>query len=167
MCMQYRCAVKTCSEESPPPRLLDQVRERARYLHYSLRTEKAYVYWIRMFVRWSGLRHPREMGEPEVKAFLTMLATQRRISSSTHNQALSALLFLYREVLGSQLPWMADLQRPSHVKRIPTVLTREDNKALLTVVSSQGQQGQGSDVAQQSLGAAASADLALAQDLGA
>lgn len=124
--------MNTRSEDRPaPPRLLDQVRERARYLHYSLRTEKAYVYWVRMFVRWSGMRHPRDMGEPEVRAFLTMLATQRRVSSSTHNQALSALLFLYREVLGSQLPWMTDLQRPSHPRRIPTVLTREEVKALL------------------------------------
>jgi integron integrase len=124
--------VKTRSEDlPPPPRLLDQVRERARYLHYSLRTEKAYGYWVRMFVRWSGMRHPRDMGEPEVKAFLTMLASQRRVSSSTHNQALSALLFLYREVLGSQLPWMADLQRPSGLRRIPTVLTRDEVKALL------------------------------------
>lgn len=132
MGIQYQCGVITRSDDSPaPPRLLAQVRERARYLHYSLRTEKAYVYWARMFVRWSGMRHPRDMGEPEVKAFLTMLATQRGVSSSTHNQALSALLFLYREVLGAQLPWMADLQRPSHPRRIPTVLTREEVKALL------------------------------------
>jgi hypothetical protein len=92
--IQHKCRVRTRSEDLPaPPRLLDQVRERARYLHYSLRTEKAYVYWVRMFVRWSGMRHPRDMGEPEVKAFLTMLASQRRVSSSTHNQALSAVLF--------------------------------------------------------------------------
>lgn len=83
------------------PRLLDRVVERARYLHYSLRTEKAYVYWIRFFIRWHGMRHPREMGAAEVQAFLGMLATQRRVSSATHNQALSALLFLYREVLAA------------------------------------------------------------------
>ena len=81
-------------------RLLDQVRERARYLHYSLRTEKAYLYWIRFFIRWHGLKHPRDMGAAEVQAFLTMLASQRAVSTSTHNQALSAVLFLYREVLG-------------------------------------------------------------------
>ena len=79
-------------------RLLDQVRERIRYLHYSLSTEKAYLYWVRFFVRWSGrsegMRHPRDMGVREVEAFLTMLATERRVSASTHNQALSALLFL-------------------------------------------------------------------------
>jgi len=112
-------------------RLLDQVRERARYLHYSLSTEKAYLYWIRFFIRWHGLKHPRDMGSPEVQAFLTMLATQRRVSSSTHNQALSSLLFLYREVLTLDLPWMEDLQRPRYAKRIPTVLTRDEVAALL------------------------------------
>ena len=114
------------------PRLLDRVVERARYLHYSLRTEKAYVYWIRFFIRWHGMRHPREMGAAEVQAFLGMLATQRRVSSATHNQALSALLFLYREVLAVQLPWLTDLQRPTRPKRIPAVLTREQVAALLS-----------------------------------
>jgi integron integrase len=121
---------------SSPPlrsrRLLDQVRERARYLHYSLSTEKAYVYWVRWFVRFHNLRHPRDMAAIEVKAFLTMLAAERRVSSSTHNQALSALLFLYREVLGEDLPWLDGLQRPSRPKRIPVVLTREEVSALLS-----------------------------------
>lgn len=85
-------------------RLLDQVCERIRYLHYSLQTEKAYLYWVRFFIRWHGrsgtMRHPRDMGAAEVEAFLTMLANERHVSASTHNQALSALLFLYREVLG-------------------------------------------------------------------
>jgi integron integrase len=112
-------------------RLLDQVRERARYLHYSFRTEKAYVYWVRFFVRWHSLRHPRDMGAPQVQAFLSMLANDRRVSSSTHNQALSALLFLYREVLRVDLPWMQDLQRPSRARRIPTVLGQEEVAALL------------------------------------
>jgi integron integrase len=112
-------------------RLLDQVRERARYLHYSLRTEKAYLYWIRFFVRWHGMKHPRDMGAPEVQAFLTMLASQRGVSSSTHNQALSATLFLYREVLGIDLPWMTELQRPAYKRRIPTVLTTEEVAGLL------------------------------------
>jgi integron integrase len=113
-------------------RLLDQVRERARYLHYSLSTEKAYVYWVRFFVRWHGLRHPRDMGTAEVESFLAMLANQRRVSASTHNQALSSLLFLYREVLGLQLPWLTDVQRPSRPRRIPSVLTREEVGALLS-----------------------------------
>lgn len=135
--IQYKCVVETRSHTSPvlgaaaPPRLLDQVRERVRYLHYSPRTEKAYLYWIRMYVRWSGMRHPRELGERDVKGFLTMLAAGRQVSSSTHNQALSALLFLYKEVLGAELPWMADLQRPAYTRRIPTVLTRDEVNALL------------------------------------
>jgi site-specific recombinase XerD len=79
-----------------------------------------------VFVRWSGLRHPRDLGSKEVEAFLTMLATERRVSSSTHRQALSALLFLYKEVLGMDLPWMQELQRPAYTRRIPTVLAREE-----------------------------------------
>ena len=77
-------------------RLLDSLRERLRYMHYSLRTEEAYVYWVRGFVRWSGLRHPRELGVAEVQAYLVMLANERRVAAATHRQALSALLFLYR-----------------------------------------------------------------------
>lgn len=129
--METRSQLFAAAVVPAPPRLLNQVRERVRYLHYSLRTEKAYLYWIRMYVRWSGMRHPRDLGEREVKGFLTMLAAQRQVSSSTHNQALSALLFLYKEVLGTELPWMADLQRPAYTRRIPTVLTREEVQALL------------------------------------
>ena len=85
-------------------RLLGQMRERLRYLHYSLRTERNYVYWVRWFIRFHGLRHSREMGKPEVEAFLTMLANERKVSVSTHRQALSSLLFLYKEVLSQDLP---------------------------------------------------------------
>ena len=81
-------------------RLLDQLREQIRYLHYSLRTEEAYVYWVKKFVRFHGLKHPRDMGQAQVEVFLTYLATQRKVSVSTHRQALSALLFLYQKVLG-------------------------------------------------------------------
>jgi hypothetical protein len=94
------------------PRLLDQLRERIRYCHCSLRTEQSYVHWVRHFIRFSGMRHPREMGAPEVKAFLQHLAAQRQVSASTHKQALCALLFLYREVLDVELPWMDELVRP-------------------------------------------------------
>lgn len=115
-------------------RLLDQVRERVRYLHYSLSTEKASVHWVRFFIRWQGrggvMRHPREMGAPEVEAFLTMLATERHVSASTHNQALSALLFLYREVLGVNLPWLDGISRPAQKRRIPSVLTQDEVAAL-------------------------------------
>lgn len=117
-------------------RLIDQVRERVRYLHYSLKTEKAYLYWIRFFIRWSaaqgvGMRHPREMGTTEVEAFLSMLANERKVSSSTHNQALSALLFLYREVLNIDLPWLSNIGRPQQTKRIPSVLTKDEVAGLL------------------------------------
>ena len=116
------------------PRLLDQVRERIRYLHYSLSTEKAYLHWVRFFIRWHGrggvMRHPRDMGAAEVEAFLTMLATERHVSASTHNQALSAILFLYREVLGVDLPWLEGVNRPAQKRRIPSVLTRDEVAAL-------------------------------------
>jgi integron integrase len=116
-------------------RLLDQLRERIRYMHYSLSTEKVYVYWVRFFVRWSAqggsMRHPRDMGAVDVKAFLSMLTTQRRVSVSTHNQALSALLFLYREVLGIDLPWLNDVNRPTRKPRIPSVLTQDEVAGLL------------------------------------
>jgi Phage integrase, N-terminal SAM-like domain len=90
-------------------RLLDQLRECIRYKDYSLQTEKAHLYWVHFFIRWNGrdrvMRHPREMGLAEIEAFLSMLANERQIAPSTHNQALSALLFLYREVLAVDLPW--------------------------------------------------------------
>jgi len=120
--------------DSPPlksSRLLDQVRERARYLHYSLSTEKSYLYWVRFFIRWHQLKHPRDMAAAEVEAFLTMLATDRKVSASTHNQALSALLFLYREVLGNKLPWLDGIRRPGYTKRIPSVLTKDEVAGVL------------------------------------
>jgi site-specific recombinase XerD len=114
------------------------LREVIRYKHYSLKTEDAYVYWVRFFIRWhgreGGLRHPREMGELEVRQFLQMLANERHVSVSTHNQALSALLFLYREVLGQSLPWMNELQRPQRPRRIPSVLTPTEVAALLAAM---------------------------------
>ncbi len=118
----------------PPKRLLDQLRECIRYKHYSLRTEQAYVYWTRFFIRWSGMRHPREQGAKEVTGFLAMLANERKVSVSTHNQALSALLFLYREVLGVGLPWLNEIQRPTRPPRIPSVLTVAEVSNLLLCI---------------------------------
>lgn len=117
--------------EAAPRRLLDQVREQVRYLHYSLRTEQAYVYWVRAFVRFHRLRHPREMGGPEVEAFLSWLSNERNVSVSTHRQALSALLFLYQRVLGQQLPWMQAIGRPHRKPRLPVVLSRAEVAAAL------------------------------------
>jgi len=117
-------------------RLLDQLRERIRYMHYSLNTEKVYLYWVRFFIRWHGrngnMKHPRTMGTPEIEAFLTMLATERKVSTSTHNQALSALLFLYREVLNVELPWMDGINRPANKRRIPSVLTKDEIAGVLS-----------------------------------
>jgi hypothetical protein len=104
-------------------KILDQVRERIRLMHYSLRTEQAYVYWCRAFIRWHGVRHPAEMGGPEVEAFLTYLAAERGLAASSHRQALSALLFLYGKVLGLDLPWMSPMGRPQSHRRLPVVLS--------------------------------------------
>lgn len=116
------------------PGLFARLRERIRYLHYSLRTEQAYVHWARAFVRYHGMRHPRELGQVEVEGFLTHLANERHVSVSTHKQALCALLFLYREVLGQELPWMQDLGRPKSRVRVPTVLSREEVARLLAAI---------------------------------
>jgi integron integrase len=123
--------VEAESGRAAPLRLLDAVRERLRYMHYSLRTEEAYVHWVRGFVQWSGKRHPREMGAAEVRDFLTMLASERRVAAATHRQALSALLFLYREVIGIDMPWLQELGRPVAQRRIPVVLTQVEVQALL------------------------------------
>ena len=117
-------------------RLLEQLCQVLRYKHYSLKTKQAYTYWVKFFVRWCGrggkIRNPRDMGTAEVTQFLTMLANERQVSVSTHNQALSALLFLYREVMGIQLPWLDEMQRPSRPRRIPSVLTKAEVTALLS-----------------------------------
>src|SRR6202167_3863781 len=117
-------------------RLLDQLRERIRYCHYSLKTEKAYVFWAKRYIRFHGLRHPRDMGKAEVESFLTDLATSRKCAPSTHKQALAALLFLYREVLGVDLPWMTELGRPRGSVRIPVVLSRIEMAELLSCTDS-------------------------------
>ncbi len=118
----------------PPGRLLDQLRGQIRYLHYSIRTEEAYVHWVRAFVRFHGLRHPAEMGGAEVEAFLCWLATDRDVAVSTHKQALSALLFLYQKVLGLPVPWMQDISRPQRPPRLPVVLSHDEVAQVLTAL---------------------------------
>ena len=115
----------------PKPRLLDRVREAIRARHYSRRTEKAYVAWIRRFILFHGKRHPLEMGGPEVTRFLTSLAVEGHVAGSTQNQALSALLFLYREVLAQDLPWLDDIVRAKRTARLPVVLTRDEVRAVI------------------------------------
>ncbi|AVZ79472.1 integron integrase [Zoogloeaceae bacteirum Par-f-2] len=113
-------------EAPPPPRLLDRVRERLRFKHYSIRTEHQYVQWVRRFILFHGKRHPAEMGAKEVEAFLTHLAVQGQVAAATQNQALSALLFLYREVLGQDLPWLDQVVRAKRPARLPVVLSRQE-----------------------------------------
>jgi integron integrase len=113
------------------PKLLDQVRERLRVKHYSIRTETQYIQWIRRFIYFHGKRHPRDMGGPEVEAYLTHLAVDGHVAASTQNQALSALLFLYREVLEMELPWLDKVTRARRPKRLPVVLTREEVRRVL------------------------------------
>jgi len=114
-----------------PPRLLDEVRRVLRVKHYSMRTEHAYVGWIRRFILANGKRHPRDMGAAELEAFLSGLAVQGRVSPNTQNQALSALLFLYREVLAMELPWLDGVVRAKRPQRVPTVLSQEETVRML------------------------------------
>jgi integron integrase len=107
------------------------LRERVRYFHYALSTERAYVFWVRDFIRWHGVKHPSAMGGPEVEAYLTYLANGRGVSASTHNQALSALLFLYREVLDVDLPGLSDIGRPAQRRRLPVILAPDEVHCLL------------------------------------
>ncbi len=116
-------------------RLLDQLRERIRYLHYSLRTEQAYVHWSKAFIRFHGLRHPNEMGKLEVEQFLSWLASERKVAASTHTQALSALLFLYEKVLGQELPWLRDIGRPRVQRRLPVILSREEVASIFNTMA--------------------------------
>ena len=113
------------------PRLLTLVHEAIRRKYYSLRTEQAYVHWIKRFIYFHGKRHPRDMGEAEVTAFLNDLASARNVAGGTQNQALSALLFLYKEVLGKDLAWLDGLVRAKRPPRLPSVLTRAEVEKLL------------------------------------
>ena len=119
---------------APRPGLLQVVRDRIRAKHYSLRTEAAYLGWVRRFIQAHRGRHPRELGGREVAAFLTRLAVQGNVAASTQNQALSALLFLYREVLELKLPWMDDVVRAKRPRRLPSVLSADEVRALLELM---------------------------------
>ena len=136
--MQYdrkAAAVSIPPAGADSPRLFDEVRRRLRLKHYSPRTEQAYLYWIRRYIRANGMRHPRGMGGKEVERFLSDLAREERVAPSTQNQALSALLFLYREVLAQQLPWMDNVVRAKRAPRLPVVLSRNETGALLAAMA--------------------------------
>ncbi len=115
-------------------RLMDQVRERVRYLHYSIRTEQAYLHWIKAFIHFHGMRHPRDMGSPEVEAFLADLANTKNVAAATHKQALSALMFLYQKVLGIDLPWLGAIGRPKAQRKLPVVLTPTEVSQVLSAI---------------------------------
>lgn len=123
--------IESASTPPPPPRLLDQLRARLRVLHYAIRTEQVYVDWARRFILYHGKRHPRDMGVAEVEAFLSHLAVGRNVSAATQNQAKCALLFLYREVLGTELPWMSEVVSAKLSRRLPVVLTEREVRELL------------------------------------
>jgi integron integrase len=118
-------------DAAKPVRLLDQVRDAIRRRNYSYRTEETYVQWIRRFIYFSGKRHPAGLGSAEVTAFLNHLASEREVAAATQNQALSALLFLYKEVLVQPLPWLDELERAKRPARVPTVLTQGEVQRLL------------------------------------
>lgn len=119
------------------PELFEAIRQRVRRLNYSKRTEQAYVGWIRRFIFAHGMRHPRHLGEREVENFLTVLANSAQVSAGTQNQALSALLFLYREILKVDLPWMDNVVRAKRSRRIPVVLSPDEVRRLLAMMDGQ------------------------------
>jgi integron integrase len=122
------------SPAQSPTRLRDRLREAIRSRHYSRRTEQAYWYWIRYFIHFHGKRHPAEMGEAEMTAFLSWLATERKVAAATQNQALAALLFLYQAVLGEKPGWLAGMVRAQRPVRLPTVLSEAEVRRLLQAV---------------------------------
>jgi integron integrase len=124
--------VPSAAPELPSqPKLLDQLRDRLRVKHYSIRTEQAYVDWVRRFILFHGKRHPRDLGPQEVEAFLTHLAVRGRVSASTQNQAKSAILFLFREVIDRELPWLDGIVAARMSQRLPVVLSLEEVEAAL------------------------------------
>jgi site-specific recombinase XerD len=123
------------SASPPKPKLLDQVREAIRARHYSDKTEKAYVHWIKRYIFFHNKRHPVEMAEAEIAAFLTSLATDRHVSASTQNQAFNAILFLYDQVLGKRISLVDGVVRAKRPHRLPVVLTKDEVKKVLDYMS--------------------------------
>lgn len=118
-------------------KLVEAISEVCRTEHYAYRTEETYLKWIKRFIAFHGNKHPREMGADEVQNFLTHLAVERKVSASSQNQALSAILFLYKKVLGIDLPWMVDVVRAKRSRRMPVVLTRSEVQRVLSCMSGQ------------------------------
>src|SRR5256886_2030496 len=126
------CLAREHAGEAPrAPKLIDVVRDALRARHYSRRTEKAYIGWIRRYILFHGERHPRELGAAEATRLLPGLADDAKVSGSTQNQALAALLFLYREVVRVELPWLDELVRARRPRRLPVVLSRDEVCAVI------------------------------------
>jgi len=123
------------STTTNPPKLLDQVRDKLRVKHYSIRTEHAYTDWIKRYIIFHGKRHPKNMGARDIEAFLTHLAVAGKVAASTQNLAKSSILFLYREVLEIQLPWLDNVTQAKAPKRLPVVLTVSEVQAVLSRMS--------------------------------
>lgn len=132
--LAQRSDVPAAADAPPATGLLQRLRESIRYQRYSIRTEEAYVHWTRAFLRFHGMRHPRAMGVDEVRGFLTWLAVERRVSVSSHRQALSALVYLYRQVLGQDLPWLTQLERPQARPRLPVVLSVDEVRRVIALL---------------------------------
>jgi integron integrase len=124
--------MQNTTNQPQPPKLLDQMAAKMRVKHYSLRTEKSYVDWIKRYIWHFDKTHPKEMGAVQVEAFLTYLAVERNVSASTQNQAKSALLYLYKEVLGVELPWLDNVTKAKVPQRLPVVLTQTEVQAVLS-----------------------------------
>lgn len=123
-------------ETERKPRLMDQVKRVLRMKHYSIRTEKSYCYWVRFFIRYSGMRHPATMGSAEVRTFLEHLAVERNVAAATQNQALNALIFLYRKVLDQPLGDIGEVTRARRARRLPVVLTHGEVMCVLELLGS-------------------------------
>jgi integron integrase len=121
--------------QNNPPRLLDQVRNQIRLKHYSIRTEEAYIGWIRRFILFHNKRHPKEMGRVEIEAFLTDLAVNRHVAASTQNQAFNAILFLYRNVLEMDMPDHINAMRAKRPEKVPVVLSTHEVSAVLSAMT--------------------------------
>jgi integron integrase len=119
------------AQTTPPPRLLDQLRHQIRLRHYSYRTEQAYVGWTKRFIRFHNLKHPAQMGGPEVESYLSHLASDRNVAAATQSQALSAVMFLYKTVLKTDLPWLENVVRATRPRRLPVVLTQAETRSVL------------------------------------
>ena len=121
--------------EPPPKKLLDQMRDALRTKHYSYRTEKTYIEWVRRFILFHQKRHPKEMGVPEIQAYITYLAVERTVAASTQNQALSAIIFLYKYVLQQEIVFPSDLVRPTRSNHLPVVLTHQEALMIIGKMS--------------------------------